>query len=183
MDGSTGSATLAVAAPGGLDDGIKRAEGPKHVGKIDVHASFDTLGGDKAARFPDLQPRAHLVQNCLPVGRAHVGGEMEESFDPTLLELAVEEKGVSLQVDDAKRLVRWGSGEPVGQLRPRCAARRICRPLNAGALGTLEKSQFPGHDLGRVPAADTVFLHGLVEMREGRLSRGCEENRGLVPLG
>ena len=55
VDLSEPGAGMAVASPGGLDDGIQGGKVAVYNGKADVYTGFDELGGDYYQRFAAAQ--------------------------------------------------------------------------------------------------------------------------------
>src|SRR6266446_2238704 len=71
------AAAFAVAPTSGLDDGIERANRTELDGEINVHAGFDKLSGDEAARLAVGKPFADQLQLFQPVRRTEARGKVE----------------------------------------------------------------------------------------------------------
>ena len=72
-----GEFSFAVAAAGGLGDGVESSEGAEDDGEIDINAGFDELGGDEANRAICLEAGFDFLEARGAVLRAHEGGEVE----------------------------------------------------------------------------------------------------------
>ncbi len=72
-----GKFAVAIAASGGLGNGIKAGEGAIDCGEIDIDPGFDELGGDEADSFAIVEPIANGGKDLRAMLGAHEGGEME----------------------------------------------------------------------------------------------------------
>jgi hypothetical protein len=97
--------SVSVAAASGLGYCVEGAQGSQYEGKIDIHPSFDALCRYEAAMLLLVKSQSHFLKNCLPMGRAHVGREVEHVFSPRIDQLIKEVKSMAFKVHNAKHLV------------------------------------------------------------------------------
>ena len=93
---------FAVAAPGGLRDGVRTRLRPHQAREADVHACFDQRGGNEAAGFARCQPRADGFQRLAAVCGAHQGGEVVGAVE--VFGAVVEAARVTAVIDDDEEL-------------------------------------------------------------------------------
>ena len=171
MSGGGGEFAFAVAAAGGLGDGVKSGDAAKDDGEIDVHAGFDELGRDDAHGEAGAETRFDRVEDAGAVLSTHEGAEVKMGV---VARKAFEEgASVTAGADDAEDL---GVGEEqrdegvVVETAKRGSAHASEGGVEAGAVGD---------DLGGGDKADfevgTPFERGL--------GGGAEHDAGAVVGG
>ena len=96
--------SVAVAAPGGLGEGIEAGDGAEDDGEVEIDAGFDDGGGDDAAGFAVLFPAADFRENRAPMGGAELGGKVDVGRGVRVEELE-DLGGVGFGVEDAEDAV------------------------------------------------------------------------------
>ena len=93
---------VAIAAPGGLSDGIQSCKSPVNHRKIHIHPRFDQLRGNDAHRQTFAKPNADLRQDPAAMLRTHQRGKVIVPLRfPQQLEKLL---GMFTAIDDAKHL-------------------------------------------------------------------------------
>ena len=94
--------SVAVAAPGGLQDRVQTGHLPVDRREIHVHARLDQGGGDHPAGQAVHQALAHGLQNLLPMDGAHQRGQVEAAL---ARQQRMDILGGLAAVDDAQHLL------------------------------------------------------------------------------
>ena len=114
---------FAVAAAGGLGEGVEAGEGAEDGGEVEVDAGFDEGGGDDIGGGVGLEAFADLGDDVAAVGGAHPGAEVEGVAGLEGVEGGVEVAGVLAGVDDAEGALFLG--DAVGEIGPLHAAEEV----------------------------------------------------------
>lgn len=114
---------FAVAAAGGLGEGVEAGEGAEDGGEVEVDTGFDEGGGDDIGGGVGLEAFADLGDDVAAVGGAHPGAEVEGVAGLEGVEGGVEVAGVLAGVDDAEGALFLG--DAVGEIGPLHAAEEV----------------------------------------------------------
>ncbi len=166
---------FAVAAPGGLGDGVDPRRLAPDAGEIHIHPRLDQRGGHKAHRLPRFQPRPHRAQHRVAMGGRHPCGEHRAplgAFEPIK-----KGAGMGAAVDDGERL--HALPERAGQ-RFVVDLAGILHPHPAEGLVEAGRVGSKLGDFGRLQPLGGREAVALRPLLQRRLGGGAEHHRSAI---